>query len=224
VDEGTDHEPAGLRLPHTREGILVNANHARPMVAFWLLAMLAALVTVLGLRAAGRPVAEQPQSGAGARATGSSDVVLGSRLHAEPPAPSSPPPNVFTLTPLVVETTAFAVTPATTTSTQASTQGRTVRTAAVAPKVTARTPVTVTAKTVAVSRPTVAAALAPVRAAGKQPHGRGKQTAVASARSMSPSRGRRPGKRDALNRAQNHARAHGQQHLPPARAKGAAHS
>jgi hypothetical protein len=90
-------EPLALRLdggdrPGAKCGWLstsgresLNANHARPMLAFWLLAILAAVITSVGVRAGGANVGVRAGSPSQVSGTGS-DLLLGGLLRAQPMA------------------------------------------------------------------------------------------------------------------------------------------
>ena len=73
---------------------MVNANHARPLAAFWLLAIAAAVVTAVGLRAdgGGDPGHSPPPSRVTAR--GAPELVLGGVLR---PVPSLTAPGAVGL-------------------------------------------------------------------------------------------------------------------------------
>jgi len=61
----------------------VNANHARPLLAFWALAVAAAIITGTGLRAESRDVTVSAGRPAPVRTSGAPEVVLGGLLRAE---------------------------------------------------------------------------------------------------------------------------------------------
>ena len=62
----------------------MNANHARPLLAFWLLAIAAAVITSVGLRAPSADIEVRAGSPAPVTGTGSPELVLGGLLHAQP--------------------------------------------------------------------------------------------------------------------------------------------
>jgi len=61
----------------------VNANHARPLLAFWALAVAAAIITGTGLRASTRDVTVSAGSPAPVQTSGAPEVVLGGLLRAD---------------------------------------------------------------------------------------------------------------------------------------------
>jgi len=61
----------------------VNANHVRPLLAFWALAVAAAIITGTGLRAQSRDVTVSAGRPAPVRTSGTPEVVLGGLLRAE---------------------------------------------------------------------------------------------------------------------------------------------
>lgn len=62
----------------------MNANHARPMLAFWLLAALAAAITSAGLHESGATVAVRGAPAAPVTRTAPAQLVLGETLHPGP--------------------------------------------------------------------------------------------------------------------------------------------
>jgi hypothetical protein len=70
--------------PHLGERVTVNANHARPMLAFWLLAIVAAVITSVGLRAGSPNIEVRAGSPSPVSGTGSPDLLLGGLLRARP--------------------------------------------------------------------------------------------------------------------------------------------
>ena len=62
----------------------MNANHARPMAAFWLLALVAGVITVLGLRADGGHVTLRSGAPSPVTRSASPELVLGDQLRAQP--------------------------------------------------------------------------------------------------------------------------------------------
>jgi hypothetical protein len=71
---------------------MVNGNHARPLVAFWLLAIAAAIVTAVGLHADGGDAPVRPAPPSRVTASGAPELLLGGVLRAVPSltAPSVP--------------------------------------------------------------------------------------------------------------------------------------
>lgn len=64
----------------------MNANHARPMLAFWLLAALAAVITSLGLHESGATVEVRGAPAVPVTRTAPAQLVLGETLRAAPAA------------------------------------------------------------------------------------------------------------------------------------------
>ena len=71
----------------------MNANHARPMLAFWLLALIAALITALGLRSGPNHVTVPSGTPAPVQRGDAPELLLGGLLRDRPvtPAPARPP-------------------------------------------------------------------------------------------------------------------------------------
>jgi hypothetical protein len=71
---------------------MVNANHARPLAAFWLLAIAAGVVTAVGLRADTDGKADPPSPPSRVTSRGGPEFVPGGVLRADPtlPGPSAP--------------------------------------------------------------------------------------------------------------------------------------
>lgn len=67
-----------------REFFHVNPDHARPFLAFWLLAIVAAAISSIGLRAGSTPVQVSAGSPSAVTSSGSPDLLLGGLLHAQP--------------------------------------------------------------------------------------------------------------------------------------------
>lgn len=63
---------------------MVEANHARPMLAFGLLALVAAMITALGLHDGGSSVTVRAGSPSPVSRTGTPELLLGDVLHAAP--------------------------------------------------------------------------------------------------------------------------------------------
>lgn len=63
---------------------MVDANHARPMLAFGLLALVAAMITALGLHDGGSSVTVRAGSPSPVSRTGTPELLLGDVLHAAP--------------------------------------------------------------------------------------------------------------------------------------------
>jgi hypothetical protein len=61
----------------------VNANHARPLLAFWALAVAAAIITGAGLRASTRHVTVSAGRPASVQTSGAPELVLGGTLRAD---------------------------------------------------------------------------------------------------------------------------------------------
>ena len=88
---------------------MVNANHARPLAAFWLLAIAAAVLTVVGLRADSDGNAGRPAPASQVTSHGAPELVLGGVLRgvptltgpSTPGAPASPAPIPGAATPPV---------------------------------------------------------------------------------------------------------------------------
>jgi hypothetical protein len=100
--------------PPRGEKLTLNANHARPLAAFWLLAIAAAVVTGMGLRSdGGSPVRPAPPSTV--TSTGAPELVLGGVLRAGPTltGPSAPGLSAAAVTPGVGTTTAEVAAPRT---------------------------------------------------------------------------------------------------------------
>ena len=67
----------------------MNANHARPMLAFWLLAAVAAAITTAGLRAGESGVTVRSRSPSAVSTSATPDVLLGSPLRPVPSGAAS---------------------------------------------------------------------------------------------------------------------------------------
>lgn len=91
----------------------MNANHARPLAAFWLLAIAAAVVTGMGLRSDGGSTV-RPASPSTVTSTGAPELVLGGVLRAGPTLTGPSAPGLPTAaTPGVGTTTAEVAAPRT---------------------------------------------------------------------------------------------------------------
>lgn len=81
----------------------MNANHARPMLAFWVLAAAAALITGLGLRGSDSAVTVRAGSPSPVSRSGSPELVLGGLLSAVPGAQPTATSRVGALSAAAIE-------------------------------------------------------------------------------------------------------------------------
>ena len=78
-------------VPHLGERVTVNANHARPMMAFWLLAIVAAVITSVGLRAGSTHIQVRAGSPSAVSSSGSPDLLLGGLFRSQPTVAATEP-------------------------------------------------------------------------------------------------------------------------------------